>query len=189
MTPEQFQYIPEEFYSFETGAPFEKCIECSRDLVHTEYFIEKAFRTYPGYRATDVIFELAICSSCADQLRKGMSEDSMAKLAAYMRKNADAGTRMQVMNDHPEDPEKWTEQCLVTGKRKSEVVEYQVYAHCQGTRIILDMMPYMISGPALDEMSELLSNKTLGEMDDFMGRHFGPPSLEKDLPKRRTILV
>ncbi len=183
------QDIPTEFHSYATGAPFSHCIECDRSLENMEYFIEKAIRTYPGYDATDVIFELAICIQCAEAVRKSMSEDSQLKIAEYMQANADASRQIYVINEYPDSPDKWTANCLITGKSKNAVSEYQIYAHCHGDQLIPDIMPYMISGSVLDELSQLLSNKTLGEMDNFMGRHFGPPSLEKDLPRHRTILV
>lgn len=186
---DQLHEIPKEFYSYATGAPFTNCIECDCDLSDKEYFIEKAFRTYPGFKAKDVIFELAICAQCAERLRQTMSQDSMIKLAEYMQKNTNATTRMEMMQQYPDNPEKWTDKCLVSGTLKEDATEYQVYAQCLGSHITIDLMPYMISGDILDEMSQLLSNKTLGEMDDFMGRHFGPPSLAKELPNRRTVLI
>ncbi len=188
MNEEQFKDIPQEFYSFETNSPFTTCIECECNLMNKEYFIEKAFKTYPGFKAVDVIFELAICADCAETLRKTMSEESMVKMADFLQRRTNTSRRIQVMQEYPDDPGKWTEHCMVSGQSRTDVTEYQLYAHCQGTQLILDLMPYMISGSVLDEMSDLLSNKTLGEMDDFMGRHFGPPSMARDLP-RRTILV
>ena len=44
------------------------------------------------------------------------------------------------------------------------------------------MPPFLIGELAIEEMNELLSEETKGEMDDFMGDHFGiPPELRKDI--------
>jgi hypothetical protein len=186
---EHSQPIPKEFHSFSLKGPFTTCIECHCDLQDKEYFIEKAVRTYPGFKAVDVIFELAVCVDCAEELRKSLSEESMKNLNAFMQKNVRTGARMNVMQTFPDEPEQWTAACLVSGEKKNQISEYQIYAQCRGNQLIMETMPYMISGSVLDKMTEVLSNETLGEMDKFIGKHFGPPSLEKDLPQRRTILV
>ncbi len=47
----------------------------------------------------------------------------------------------------------------------------------------------MISGEAVDEIANLLSNKTLGEIDGFIGEFFPwPPGLEKS-PRDQPVFV
>ncbi|MCH8874659.1 hypothetical protein IH824_18165 [candidate division KSB1 bacterium] len=47
----------------------------------------------------------------------------------------------------------------------------------------------MISGEAVDEIANLLSNKTLGEIDGCVGEFFGwPPELKKS-PRDQPVFV
>ena len=181
--------IPEMFRSFETGTFFQKCIECECDLLNEEitYFIEKAVKTYPGFRGFDIIFEYAICENCAEEMRKRMSVESMQNIASYLAENMDQRRRAALIERYPDEPMQWIEECLVSGQKRSEAVEYQIFAKCMYDRLLLPEMPYMISHIAADEMANLLSDKTLGEMDDFIGRHFGPPEFER--PKKKLIRI
>ena len=48
----------------------------------------------------------------------------------------------------------------------------------------------MISGEAVDEIANLLSNKTLGEIDGFVGEFFPWPSgLKKSLRDRPVFVM
>ena len=50
--------------------------------------------------------------------------------------------------------------------------------------------PYAIGPKAMDELTDLLSNKTLGEMDDFLGTYFtGPPEVNELFKPRRPVLL
>ena len=83
--------IPKEFYSFETKAPFEFCIECNKYLLDegTEYLIEKAIKNYEGYEAQDVIFDYAICMECAEDMRNQISKESWESMMRYFQENID----------------------------------------------------------------------------------------------------
>lgn len=181
--------IPAEFHSFSNNGPFVQCIECDCTLNDKDYLIEKAIKKYPGFKAFDVVFEYAICMACAEKMRNSMSEASLQSLNKYMENNIDQQRRQRMAQFFPDRAEKWTEQCLVSGTMKNDTDEYQIFAHCRGNQLLSDSMPYMISGKIMEEMQSVLSKETRDEMDDFIGKHFGPPSLEKDLPYRRTILV
>ncbi|MCA6075325.1 hypothetical protein [Fulvivirga sedimenti] len=183
--------IPEIFQSYATGTLFDRCIECDRYLLDKEipYFIEKAIKKYEGLRGYDVIFEYAICINCADQMRQKMSLESMQKIGQFLEKNMNQKRRNELIEDFPDEPEKWIDECLITGASREETAEYQIYAQCIYDRLLLPAMPYMISHMVLDKLANLLSDKTLGEMDDFIGRHFGPPSEFEVGPRKKIILV
>jgi len=184
--------IPKIFHNYSTGDKFSKCIDCDRDLLdgETEYFIEKAIKSYKGFTATDIIFEYAICINCAEKLRKQMSAESMQSIEQYFAENVDFIDRMQMMQANPGNPEAWMQKCLVKGTNTEELEEYQIYAHCKGGNLVTSHMPYMVSSMALDEVSNLLSQKTLDELDNFMDNHFGPPpELMEPLPNRRRLLI
>lgn len=182
--------IPEIFRSYTTKTFFDRCIECDTFLLDQEvpYFIEKAVKTYEGLRGYDVIFEYAICTKCADEIRQRLSKSSMQKMMAYFAENVNMKKRSEIVSAHPDEPEKWMDNCLIKGVHREHSREYQLYAQCVYDRLLLPDMPYMISSAAMDEMANLLSNQTLGEMDDFIGKHFGPPA-EVSTGPRNLVLV
>jgi len=184
------EVIPEIFHSYSTKTFFDRCIECDTYLLDKEipYFIEKAIKKYPGMRGYDVIVEYAICINCADKIRQRMSTKSMMKLTEYMHRNVDPARRTALISAEPDNPLAWTDECLIKGLKKDELMEYQLYAQCLYDRLLLPDMPYMISHVAIGEMADLLSAQTLGEMDDFIGKHFGPPS-EVATGPRNLVLV
>ncbi len=184
--------IPEIFRSYSTKTFFDRCIECNIFLLDMDkeipYFIEKAIKKYEGLRGYDVIFEYAICASCAENMRNKLSRESIQKMSEYFSRNANLRKRNEIIDAHPDNPELWADTCLIKGLHKDEIQEYQVYAQCMHDRLLLPAMPYMISHAALDDMVNLLSDKTLGEMDDFIGKHFGPPA-EVSTGPRNIVLV
>lgn len=179
--------IPPEFYSFDTKAPFDRCIECEKYLLdeETEYLIEKAVKTYEGYDAKDVVFDYAICVDCADRMRKQISKESWKSMMKYFEENIDLEERVRLQSLPPEEGLK---QCMIKKKRVIDCREYQVYAQCRGTKLNMENPPYMISGEVIDELLPLLSDTTIDEMNGFFNKHFAPdPSFFEPTPK--LILV
>lgn len=175
--------IPSEFYSFETKAPFERCIECEKYLLDddTEYLIEKAVKTYEGFDAKDVVFDYAICMDCADNLRNEISKESWDSMMRYFQENMDLQQRIDMQNQSPEENLK---QCMIKKTNIDLCREYQVYAHCKGGKLNMENPPYMISGEVMDELLPLLSDKTIDEMNGFFKKHFSPdPSFFEPTPK------
>ena len=179
--------IPESFYSFESKQPFERCISCDRYLLddETEYFIEKALRTYPGFGAQDVIFDFAICMHCAEEFRNKISRESEQSMISFFQQNVDFSQRMKMMEQHPD---RCIEHCMVSGRAAADCTEYQLVAHCKGNRIHDRNPPYMISGEVIEKLGDVLSRQTKDEMDGFLDRFFSPdPSLFETKP--RLVLV
>ncbi|MEO0552724.1 MAG: hypothetical protein AAF149_05980 [Bacteroidota bacterium] len=184
--------IPKEFYSYSSGLPFERCIECDRYLLEggTEYFIEKAIKQYDGFSAKEVIFEYAICANCADTIRKAISRKSMASIERYFLENVDFSKRTQIMSSNPGDALALINNCLVSQVPISEVTEYQIFAQCNGNSLNLSQMPYMVSGQTLEQIQHLLSSETRDELNDFMQRNLGPsPELAEVLPGSKVVII
>lgn len=189
--PNEIQ-IPSEYHSMETEMPFQNCIECETYLLDgkSDYFIEKAIKKYEGFTARDVIFEYAICIHCAERMKQSLSKESMATLENYFAQNIDMIERFNLINSESTNHKEWTATCMITGKPSTDFSEYQIFAHCRGDKMILGQMPYLVSGEALEEVSELLSDETKDELDDFGKRHFGPPpELEEELPFKRVLII
>ena len=188
----QFIPIPEEFYSFETNAPFEGCMVCKADLLagEVDYFIEKAVRNYPEHDVSDVVYEYALCSHCAADMNEKMSTASMTNLQmyfsnneAFMKKIAAYNNEWQNSEDSPLD-----DQCALTGEHKATLDEYMIYGHFKGDKMIRSTMPFLLSGKVMDDVADLLSDETIDELDGFMGEYFGgPPELEELWKPRRPV--
>ena len=180
--------IPKEFYSFETNAPFERCIECEKYLLddETEYIIEKAVKNYEGYAAKDTVFDYAICMDCAEHMRKKISKESWSSMMRYFQENMDIERRLEMQHKHPEENLKT---CMIKKTQIDDCREYQIYAHCKGGRLNMDNPPYLISGEVMEELIPLLSDKTIDDMNGFLNKHFSPdPTLMEPVPPR-LILV
>lgn len=179
--------IPKDFFSFETNAPFERCIECEKYLLgaETEYLIEKAVKSYKDFEAKDVIFDYAICMDCAEDLRKEISAESWNRIMGYFQENMDVQKRLEMMQANPNEN---IQTCMIKGTRSESCQEYQIYAHCKGTKLNMENPPYLISGEVMEEILPLLSEKTVDEMNGFFNKHFSPdPSFFEPTPK--LILV
>ena len=185
--------IPPTFHSDETSAPFQRCLGCDRFLLEngTQYFIEKAYRKYPGYDTQDTVFEYAMCFDCFTQLQGAMSEESMLRVRGYFDQHVDLfDRRSSLLGKDSLAVEDWLSQCLVKGTPISEMNEFQIFGHCDGEDLLFTLFPYAIGSEAIDEISTLLSNKTLGEIDGFMDEHFGlPPELRKLLLDNKMLVI
>jgi hypothetical protein len=184
--------IPKIFYSDASGQPFDKCIDCNRNLLkgNQEYVIEKAFKKYVDYEANDTIFEYAICIDCAEKLFLSFSESSRKAIEGYFEKHIDiedhllrlSGNESFNINDH-------LNKCLIKGLAIENLREYQIVCYCRGDQISLLRPPYMISGEAADEVMQLLSNATIDILNRFTDEFLGLPPEFKDLLKDKPIMV
>lgn len=192
---DQLPEIPEMFFNSDTGSPFTDCMICDRDLMaETQpYSVERAIRHYPELELDNVVFEYALCAKCTSEMEKEISKETMFAIMTYFSEQFNYENR-PVWNPSKEgetifDIDDWIGTCAVKGLPRNELYEYSLYARCIGNRIIPEVVPYMISGIAQDDLVELFSNKSLGFLDDFTDKHFsGPPEL-KELFKGRPILV
>jgi hypothetical protein len=177
--------IPDIFLNSDTKGPLTNCIQCDYNLMQGDrfYMIEKVFKRYLALDTTQVLFEYAICSTCYEKMKDGLSEESMTNLSAYMMTNTDFQAMQQRISENPEDPEKWLSHCMIKGMPQEDLTEYQMGACFKGDRLVTNFMPpFMIGNVAMEEMNELLSKETKDEMDGFMDENFGiPPELRKDL--------
>ena len=185
--------IPAVFHSFSDKNAFQYCISCATNLrdTDTEYLIEKAFRRYSGFDTQDVIFEYAMCLSCAERMREELSRESMRNIRNFFDQRVDFyGRRQEMLYEYGLNCDAWLDRCIVTGKPRAELQEYQIYGHCRGDRFLFSYMPYMISDEAVDSMTGLLSEKTKGEIDRFIDENFGlPPELKQPIKDHPFVLL
>ena len=63
-------------------------------------------------------------------------------------------------------------------------------AMCQGDELLVGVgSPMMISGVAMRQIAELLSEQTRGWMDDFVGDNFGMPPEFCDNPDLMPLFI
>lgn len=152
------------------------------------YFIEKAVRQVPELGTSEIIFEYAICLACSASLNAALSETSRQRMTEYFARHGRFATRREKLQDAPVD--EWIAQCLIKDTPITTTPEYQIVAQCSGKKLVVHDMPFAVSLAAMDEIAALLSEETLGEMDDFIGTHFsGPPELADILLKRPPVLI
>lgn len=185
--------LPEMFYADATGEPLKHCVMCDKYLFDhgTPYVIEKAFRYNKKFDVRDTLFEYAVCFECYEKMSVKLSQESMAKLEAYFRSNADINSRrMQLIEKEDFSLENWLGHCAIKGTDIKECNEYQVCCQCDGPHMLFTNLPMAISETALMEITEQLSAKTKDELDHFKDDFLGlPPDLKELFKDRNFVLV
>ena len=177
--------IPEQFYNSDSKQPFERCVSCDDKLNDKTYFVEKAFKKDPLGEGHQVIFEYAICFACAEKKNSELSVDSKANIQRYFEeKSAEREEPVWLGDDRN------MEQCMLSEIPLNECDEYVIYGQFEGDQMVRGMFPYGMSGAVLDEITDLLSEQTLGEIDDFIGEHFtGPPEFRELLKDKKWVVL
>lgn len=185
--------IPERFYSDADGRPFEYCKVCNKYLLDegTSYVVEKALKNYDGYDFYSTLFEYAICTSCHSNIQKAMSEESLRKLQEYyMSVMAGKGNQPIVINIADFKLNDWLSKCFFTGDSIEHMNEYQLIAQFKGSKMIMNTPPIIVGEGAMEQMSNLLSDQTIDEMNGFKHKHFGPdPELEEFIYGKKLLLI
>lgn len=184
--------IPQEFYPFESNEPFAECMVCGIDLRlgTTDYFVEKAVKNNVEYQVKDIVFEYAICSSCAQNMQKSISVESQQNMQAFFTSHPGFMNSMQAYQKGEGEPvEELISKCSLSGEPVGFMGEYMMFGHFRGDKMLATTMPYILGGKAMDELSELMSNETLDEMNDFKNQYFGGPAELEDLWKGKPVFL
>ncbi|MBT1705019.1 hypothetical protein [Chryseosolibacter indicus] len=191
-TTNNFIRIPKTFRNSETGKLFSNCLVCEKYLLNegTPYVIEKAVKQHHEVKVKEVIFEYAMCMECVVVMNNALSNESRERIQNYFAENTNLEYRSEELLKHKSlRTNRWVSHCLIKKTPISKSPEYQLVAQCDGKYMVFTAMPFALSMEAMGEISSLLSAKSLGEMDDFIGRYFtGPPEVSEIL-KKRLILV
>lgn len=177
---EEFVPIPEKFWSFETGKPFTHCSLCGVDLMRegTNYLIEKAFKK------KEVLFEYALCWDCREKIMEELSKKSLTLLTNYFNEHVDMdGHREKSLDKQGLSAEDWLSHCLIKGTPITEAEEHHICGQFVDKDIIFSGFPYALSDKAMEDVMALLSDETLGYMNDISDQLFGI-----DLPQNILIL-
>ncbi len=184
--------IPKMFFSTDTEKPFSNCISCDKDILQpgTSYVIEKVIRQYIDFNTTDTIFEYAMCINCYQTITNSLSLSSKQSIEKYFLEHVDMAQRRQyLLKNKKTKIEDWVSNCAIKGTPINELDEYQIACQCDGEYLLFTYMPMLIGHEAMDEMMQLLSNKTIGEINGFYDKFSGlPPDLKKII-NEPTILI
>jgi len=182
--------IPKLFQKADGGL-LSECIMCNKNLIKPacDYIIEKAVRVIPQYKKTEVIFEYAMCMICAEAMRNELSVESRQRIEFYFAQRVSLEKRAALLHPKRASFKNWVANCLIKGEPIKNSTEYSLYAHGFGGKMIYDFFPYAISGKVMEEVNDLLSEKTREVLDDFIGKHFSGPPEVAEILKRRPVLV
>ena len=167
---EDFCPIPEKFYSFETGEPFRTCNLCGEDLMEDgeNYLIEKAFKK------DETLSEYAMCWKCREKMRGEVSQQSLRLIENYFNEHVDLiNWRKNCLEIHGHSVKGWLSRCLVKGISIDDPEEFQIFGHFVDRNIVFSGFPYALSNSAIDDLINLLSDKTLGFLNDTSDKMFG----------------
>jgi hypothetical protein len=184
--------IPSAFHSSETGELFTNCNVCDKNLLipGTHYVIEKAVTHYPQYNANDTIFEYALCYDCYQTVLNAMSDTSKNNIQIYFLDNMQH-VQQRLMNfmQGKSQIEDLISSCAIKGTPREALNEYQIACHCNGKNLDSSYPPLMIGHEAMDEMMQLLSSKTLGEIDRFYHDIIDIPPEFKEILNDRPVFI
>jgi len=155
--------IPKYLYDSDTNLPVSFCKICNKPLLESksDYIIQKTIRNYPDNKLKEIIFEFAICFECNERMRLDLSQESQDRINEYLYQNIDFNKRMELGMYSPESNiDEWTNTCIITGKPVKSTPEYTILAHCRADKLVVSMLPYVISFEAMNAMEDLLSEKT-----------------------------
>lgn len=184
--------IPPEFHSIDDLGEFTRCIMCDKKVKESEigepYLIERSFQKVND-TFENVLFEYAMCLTCAQQMNEVISKDSKAKMEEYFSKYISPANTAKRMEEGERDEMAWFSKCVVKGTARTDIQEYNICGLFRGDKMLVSELPYLLSMEAMEELTGLLSAKTKDEMDDFRKNNLkGPPEFE-ELLKGRPVLV
>lgn len=185
--------IPDMFYSDGDGKPFENCIVCGKNLLdgQTTYVVEKAMKNYEDYHVSSTMYEYAMCSHCHEDIQKSMSKESIRNMQNYYQDMVLKSGKSTMMIDlRTFDIKTWLSKCFFTETPVTEMKEYQLIAQFKGNKLLLNQPPMIIGEAIIGDMADLLSDKTIDEMNGFKEQFLGPPpELQELIYGRKLILI
>lgn len=183
--------IPEQFHSIDTDGLFQNCCMCDKRVVESgePYLIERSFKRQNN-EIENVLFEYAICLSCAQQMNNSMSKESLASLQGYFKFYFHGPGLNKRRLEIEQDENAWYNRCMVKGTPRGELFEYNLCGLFIGDKMLLGQFPYIIGMDAMDEVVSILSAETKDELDNFKDTFLGgPPEFEEMLKGRPVMMI
>jgi hypothetical protein len=183
--------IPELFYSSNEHKPIQSCAICGKMLLSSNmpYVIEKAFKRNMKSKKEEMVFEYALCYHCQQNATKELSEESLKNIKMYFDLYVDFDKRQEKLGD-PRNFKfnECIKNCLITNKPIEHYSEYQIGAYFFQNRLLLENPPYAMGMQALEEIQDLLSEKTRDFLDGFKDKII-PVDIRDKVPDDFLILL
>jgi len=178
--------IPQDFLNSKTEKPFEKCSLCNKNIVSEEmYFIEKNYKKSLQTAKHELIFEYAMCFECRQNLASELSKESVQNLQMYF----DLYTQNSKEPETDQEVKQKLSTCFVRKKNITEFNEYQKGAIFANNKMLLmNNSPIAMSSYAIEEIQELISEKTRDFLDGIKDKIM-PPEIGNKIPDNRLIFV
>jgi len=183
--------IPDEFYSSKNNKPIESCVMCGKELLtdHEPYIIEKAFKNNEITKETELIFEYALCSQCQQNTASELSKESLNNIKMYYELYVNFEERQAELEDIEDFKlSEWINKCIITGKPLSKYKEFQYGGMFLRNQMLLGNLPFAVGEKAINEMQELISEKTRDFLDGFKDKII-PPEVRDKVPDDFLILM
>ena len=135
----------------------------------------KCFRLYTekAFKKEEVIFEYAMCWECREEISKDLSQKSMELIVNYFQQHVDPDKRnAQLKHEAQLSTDDWLGNCLIKDTPLLEAKEHQIYGHFLDENMVFDVFPFALSDLAVDDLIKLLSDETLGTLNDFSNKLF-----------------
>ena len=196
--------IPKMFWSVYSEKPFQSCLKCKVPLVEANTFVVQ--KRVVG---DETVFEMAMCERCREQMANEFSEETRENLTNHMNEQllnsaeklaaeadddghivvaeiTDDEVGQKMMNDS-------IDHCMMCEKARSECHRYSLMSLCSDDQLIAQVTPIVRTPMMMCEdcegsMSDLVSQKTRDQWNDFVEEHFdGPPGVSLDSPSSYPI--
>lgn len=150
--------LPCELHSEYENGPFKTCSVCSKGLLEAQaYGVQKV------YRGKEVIFEMAICQTCAEQTSKEFSRESMDALKGFLLSTFKPSAEIS--------------HCHFCGFPRHFVANFTLEAVCQGQTLLAPAM--VLCERCSDHLQSRLSKKTRDAQEGFIRDNF--PGIPADM--------
>jgi len=183
--------IPELFYSSSENEPIHTCANCGKELFfdNEPYFIEKAFKRNSNAKTVEVIFEYAMCFRCQQSTSQELSVESLKNIKMYFDLYVDFDKRQRdYMNQTNFKLSDCLKQCIITQKPLEYYSEYQIGGYFFRDKLLMDNLPFAIGQQAVEEIQDLISDKTRDFLDGFKDKIF-PIDIRDKIPDDFLILL
>lgn len=175
------------FLSDKTGKFPEKCVFCDDNILEYEqgYVIEKAFKFNDKTKTFKTIFEYALCAECIQRLSSEMSKESSEKVQNYL---SSFKSNLNQNVDNEKGVEERLNTCMVKNNSIKNSKEYQIAGYfLKNEMLVSDVFPYAIGDEAIEEIQNLISEKTRDFSDKFKDLIL-PPDVREKFPKDRIVI-
>jgi hypothetical protein len=181
--------VPARYQRTFEERPFDTCDFCGAPLLVPG----RRYTVIKLYSAGELRQEMALCSGCGRELRKGYSAESEEAMAQIFAQVPVARRAMVAADEGADRMEKLAGRCVLCDLPREEAKTHVEYALCEANEIVYSFHPFAVCDDCIVRIYDALSQKTKDAERRFYDDHFGfpppgTPSLER-VPERLPVWV